>query len=85
MFVPNRPTQPSLILMRKAEAYLVGAPEGRVCSGLSRKNKTVLERPARDKHSSLFCLIVNYKEIKFYKIGPSCLTFSKKIANILNI
>jgi hypothetical protein len=36
-------------------------------SYLARKHQTKLERPARDKHSSLLAV---FYEKKFYKIGP---------------
>ncbi len=38
-------------------------------SGLTRKYQTRLERPAKDKHSSLFSQFVSYKEKKFYDTG----------------
>jgi hypothetical protein len=38
----------------------------RVSSNLTRKSKTRLERPARDKHSNLVCTFVNYSCIKLY-------------------
>ncbi len=38
--------------------------------GLIHKHYTRLERPARDKHSSLVQTFVNYGRKKFYKVGP---------------
>ncbi len=38
--------------------------------GLTHKHWTKLERPGRDKHSSLFRNSVNYSRKKLYKIGP---------------
>ncbi len=73
MFVPSKPFQPSLMFAGKAGAYLSGASEKcftRVCSGITRKHKTRLERLARDKRSCLLQKLINYGCKKFYNIGP---------------
>ncbi len=38
--------------------------------GLTQKNYTKVERPAKDKHSSLLRTFVNYVHTTFYNIGP---------------
>jgi hypothetical protein len=48
------------------------SPEG---SCLTLKQKTRLERLARDKHSSLLQEFVNYGRKKLYNIGPWYLMF----------
>jgi hypothetical protein len=57
MLVPGYPFQPSVIFVSKAGAYQREVPSR--CSdlghafGLTRKYKTRMEKPVRDKHSSL--------------------------------
>ncbi len=41
----------------------------RVGSGPTRKHQARLEKPARDKHSSLLQTFANYRCKKFYNIG----------------
>jgi hypothetical protein len=38
--------------------------------GFTRKQKAMLERPARDKHSSLLDPFLNYSLKNSYNIGP---------------
>ncbi len=70
MFVPGRPLQPRQMFVVKAAAYPSEAPFR--CStlgsapGLTRKHWTWLERPARNKHTSLLRKIVNYGRKTFY-------------------
>jgi hypothetical protein len=63
MLVLGKPFQPNLMFAGKARAYPSEAPFR--CStlgqalGLTHKYSNRLERPARDKHSSLFQTFVN--------------------------
>jgi hypothetical protein len=72
--VPVKPLQLSLMIARKARACLSEAPF--MCStlvyspGLSHKYLTMLERPARDKHSYLLQTLLNYGRKMFYSNGP---------------
>ncbi len=50
MFVPGKPFQPSVMFASKAGVYPC---EGALLSGLTLKHQTKLERPGRDKHTSL--------------------------------
>jgi hypothetical protein len=45
-----------------------------MASGLTHKHKPRMEMPAKDKHSSLLQIFVNYVGKKFYNIG-SMLSF----------
>jgi hypothetical protein len=62
--VPGRPFQLSVMFVGKAVVYLSEVPSR--CStlglapGLTHKHPTRLERPTRDKHSSLLGKFVNY-------------------------
>jgi hypothetical protein len=61
-----------------------GAPERyftRVGSGLTHEHWTRLERPVKDKHSSLFQTFVNYVRKKFYNI---CLQVNLQTSNAEN-
>ncbi len=60
MFVTDKPLENSLLFTRKARADLSGAPM--VGSGLMHKHWNRLERPAKDKHFSLFSQFVSYIE-----------------------
>ncbi len=68
--------QPSVILASKAIAFLNGAPEK--CSTLGQapdltyKYYTRLERPAKDKHSSLLRLFLNYGYRNVCSMGQCC-------------
>jgi hypothetical protein len=68
------PFQPNLLFMGKARSLpLNGAPERGftwVGSCLARKHKSIIERLAKDKHSSLLRIFVTYGRKKFYNIGP---------------
>jgi hypothetical protein len=72
VFVPDRPSQRSLMFVSKDGAYPNEAPG---CStlgqapGLTHKQSTSLERPTRDKHSSFSRTFENYGRKKFYNIG----------------
>jgi hypothetical protein len=72
-FVPGRPFQPSLMSAGKARRLLKrGATERfstRVGSGLISKHLTRLERPASEKHSSVFGTLISYKENSFITIA----------------
>ncbi len=74
MFVSGKPFQPSLEFVGKARSLSQsGAPErllNRVGSGLTHKDKTRLERLARDKHSSLLRKSINYGCNKFFILPP---------------
>ncbi len=57
----------------------VGATERcftQVGSGLTRKHKTRLERPAKEKHSCSFGPFISYKEIEFLKLAPGACTIN---------
>ncbi len=41
-----------------------------MCLGLIDKHLAKLERPSRDKHSSLLIGFANYNCNKFYNVGP---------------
>jgi hypothetical protein len=74
VFVLANRFRPSLRFADKARAYpsepildtllIVQAP------GLTPKHLTMLEKFARDKHSSLLQKSVNYEQKIFYNIGP---------------
>ncbi len=75
MFVPARAFQPSLMFVSMAGAYpcedLFRCSTLEWTPGLTHKhNRTGLERPVRDKHTSLLRTIVNYRRKKVYSIGP---------------
>ncbi len=79
VFVPGKPFQPSLTFVGKARSLTQsGTTERRftgVCSGLTCKHKTRLQRLARDKHSSLSQTFINNICKKLYNI-VSCEEFS---------
>jgi len=85
VFVPGKPFQPSLMFVSKAGAYLNEAPLR--CStlgcapSLTHQHETKLERPARDKHSSLLDTFVNYRCKRFMTLGPGCYSL-KKISDL---
>jgi hypothetical protein len=54
----------------------------RVASCFANRHLTRLERLAVDEHSSLLPKFVNYREKKFYNIGPGYCC--KKVRNILD-
>jgi hypothetical protein len=60
--------------------YLKGASLGLPLASL--KNKTRLEKLARDKHSSLLRTFVNCGRKKFYGIGPRLCYFRLKAATL---
>jgi hypothetical protein len=72
----TKPCQGSVILASKAIAYLSEAPFR--CStlgqapGLTYKYYTGLERPAKDKHSTLLRLFLNYGYRNVCSIAPCC-------------
>jgi hypothetical protein len=74
VFVPFRPFRPSVMFVgNTCNLSLSRGPERgftRVGSGLIKKHWTSLEKPARDKHSSLLGTLIIYEPKKLYKIGP---------------
>ncbi len=73
MFVPSKLFQPSLMLVHTAGSLsssgaLEGASLGQ-SPGLTRKHYTRLDRPGRDKHSSLLRILVIYVCKTLYNIG----------------
>jgi hypothetical protein len=76
VFVLGRPLQSTLMF----ESNVRSLPEA---PGLNRKQKTRLERLARDKNSSLFGPLVNYGRKKFYNIGPSLMNGGSKDQSVL--
>ncbi len=79
MFVPDKLFQPSLMFVGKSGAYPSEAPVG--CStlvsapDLTHKHQTWVEKLARDKHSSLLLVFVNYDRKKFLAPGPNLMLF----------
>ncbi len=69
MFVPGRPFKPSLFV---GKAGVTERCFTRVGSSLTSIHKTRLEKPVRDKHSSLLQAIVNDGHKKFYNVGNRC-------------
>jgi hypothetical protein len=73
MFVPGKPFQPGLIFVIKVRSLpQSGAPERsfiHVGSDDTRKYWTRLERLARDKHSSLLQILINYGYKRFMTLG----------------
>ncbi len=68
MFVLDKPFQSGLMSVGKAEAYprveQLKCTSLGLAPGLSYKHWTWLERPARDKHSSLLQKIRNLRPLK---------------------
>ncbi len=79
MFVPLKLFQPSKMLVGEARAYtseaLFRCSALGLAPGLTHKHWTILEKPARDKHSSLLRAFVNYGLKKFYNTGPKVQSF----------
>ncbi len=69
---PDRPFQPSLMLVSKARAYLSEATfcvlHSRLCSWPYPKTLDYLGGSVRDKYSSLLRPFINYGRKKFYKL-----------------
>jgi hypothetical protein len=66
MFVPGSPFQSSEMFVAKAgSSQMIGT------SGLNCKHYTRLQRPAKDKHSSLFGLLISCR-VLFCKYGLWC-------------
>ncbi len=57
VFVPVRPFQPSLMFLSKVP-------------GLTHQHYTMLEKPAKDNHSSRLRAWVNYGHKRFYNFEP---------------
>jgi hypothetical protein len=70
VFVFDKSFLPTLMFVGKAGAYPRVKQLKCTTPGHSYKHWTSLERPARDKHSSLSQNFVNYGRKKFYSIGP---------------
>jgi len=74
VFVAGRTFQLSLMFVGKTGTYLNVAPSRRStlvwAPDPTHKYKTMLEMPARNKHSSLLQAFVNYVCKKVYIIGP---------------
>jgi hypothetical protein len=73
VFVPGKLFQPSLMIVHTAgsppySGALEGASLGQ-SPGLTRKHYTRLDRPGRDKHSSLLRILVSYGGKTLYNIG----------------
>ncbi len=68
MFARGKPLQLSLMFVGKAGAYPSEARSD--APKLAYKYLTRLERPPRDKHSSLLQSFINYGCLKFYTNGP---------------
>ncbi len=83
MFAPGKSFQDSIVFAGKAGAYPSEAPFK--CSilewapGLAHKQSTSMERLAKNKHSSLLRIFVNYGQKKFYNIGPGENCTSKEV------
>jgi hypothetical protein len=70
--IPVRLLQPNLMYGKARSLPKSGAPERNfnwAGSCLTTKQSTWLERPARDKHSILLRIFVNYSCKKLHKIG----------------
>ncbi len=70
---PRQAFQPSLIFVGKEGLPESGKPEtcfSQLGFGITRKHQTRLERPARDKHSSLFGSLVSQDQKKFNNMFP---------------
>jgi hypothetical protein len=62
--------QPSLMFVSKARAYPIEAGTQGQVPVLTEIHLTRLERPARDKHSSLLQTLIIYGHTKICNIGP---------------
>jgi hypothetical protein len=72
VFVPVRPFELGVMFASKGGADLGSTFQvvsSRVGSGLTCKHYTMLEMPAGDQQSSLFCQAVSYEEKKFCESG----------------
>ncbi len=78
-FVNGKPFHPNLMSTSRAEAYLSETPFRSSTVGyvpaLTPKYQTRLKTLARDKHFSLFCLLVNYNRRGFYSTWIISLIF----------
>jgi hypothetical protein len=54
----------------KAVEHLKGVHSGRL--NITLRHLTTLERPTRDKRSSLLRTFINYDRTMFYNTGPCC-------------
>ncbi len=86
MFVPGRPFQLSLMFVVKARGLHKSGESERCFTWVGSptlKDKTRLERPDMDKHSSLFWTFVNYNR-KIFKHGPRTeLALGQVLQNVL--
>jgi hypothetical protein len=74
MFAPGKPFQPSLLFVGKARILPLSGTTF-VGSCLTCKHYTILERLARDEHSSLLQEFVNYNCKSFIKLALVLLSF----------
>ncbi len=74
MFVPNKPFQLIIMFVGKAGSLPLSGVGERCftckCCSFIHKQLTRLERPSKDKHSSLLRIFINYKRKRFHNIGP---------------
>ncbi len=69
-FVPGSPFQPSLMFVGQAWSLARERYSTRVCSRLTRKHQTRLERLSTDENQSLLGKLSNYGHKMFYKYAP---------------